>query len=370
MTTGTIVRDFRYSANTSCGVDNTVGVIYTKTWAGQDDPLEHQKENNYVMSRTTESNPMCSYRVKGSNDPYLSGSYEACGFGIVPPFYFLSIDDNDHLALINRLGTAIRSHNFNAGVFLGEAGESMRMIIDRTNRLRKFVGGLRKGNIPAAVTALGVKPKSSRKGGTVNSTWLEYYYGWRPLIKDLYDAADAFFAITNRPISRVYRASYKKKVDLTETSTSVVITGTTSITRRLRCYMVEDYSPWDSLGLTDPAEVAWELVPLSFVADWFVPFGMYLGARSVVNDIGTAAVWQTDYRKLSKKRLNFDTPWWSYEIVGPGRYSNIVNMSREQVTLVAPKPKFNTFKQIGDFSHMRDAVSLFVAIFQLDKKKK
>lgn len=368
MTTGTIIRDLRYSATTSCGVDNNVGIIHTKSWSGDDDPELHHKENTYVMSRTTESNPLCTYRVKGSNDPWLTGSYEACGFGIVPPFYFLDIDDNDHIALINRLGTKIRGHNFNAGVFLGEGRESMAMIIDRTNRLRKFYGGIRKGNVPAALTALGLKVKSSRKGSTVNSAFLEYRYGWSPLVKDLHEAANAFFAITNRPLTRVYRASYKKEVDLTETTTSSVISGKTSITRRLRCYMEEDYSPWDSLGLTDPSEVIWELVPFSFVFDWFIPFGNYLSARGVVGDIGTAAVWQTDYRRLYKKRLNFDTPWWSYDIVGPGRYSNLVNMERKAVTLTVPKPKLNTFKQIGDFSKLRDAVSLFIAVGKHDRK--
>jgi hypothetical protein len=32
------------------------------------------------------------------------------------------------------------------------------------------------------------------------------------------------------------------------------------------------------LGLLNPAEVIWELVPFSFVADWFLPIGDYLSA--------------------------------------------------------------------------------------------
>jgi hypothetical protein len=31
-----------------------------------------------------------------------------------------------------------------------------------------------------------------------------------------------------------------------------------------------------TLGLYDPAGLAWELLPFSFVADWFVPIGNYL----------------------------------------------------------------------------------------------
>lgn len=32
------------------------------------------------------------------------------------------------------------------------------------------------------------------------------------------------------------------------------------------------------LGLTNPAEVAWEVVPFSFVIDWFIPVGNFLSS--------------------------------------------------------------------------------------------
>jgi hypothetical protein len=34
-------------------------------------------------------------------------------------------------------------------------------------------------------------------------------------------------------------------------------------------------------GLVNPFEVAWEIVPFSFVADWFLPIGRYLSALDV-----------------------------------------------------------------------------------------
>jgi hypothetical protein len=40
--------------------------------------------------------------------------------------------------------------------------------------------------------------------------------------------------------------------------------------------LYEEMSFERNLGLTDPLSVAWELIPYSFVVDWFVPIGTYL----------------------------------------------------------------------------------------------
>jgi hypothetical protein len=36
------------------------------------------------------------------------------------------------------------------------------------------------------------------------------------------------------------------------------------------------------LGLTNPAILAWELIPFSFVADWFIPIGSWLEAQTAL----------------------------------------------------------------------------------------
>ena len=57
------------------------------------------------------------------------------------------------------------------------------------------------------------------------------------------------------------------------------------------------------LGLTDPLGIAWELTRLSFVADWFVPIGAWLQARSA--DTGWTFVQgcSSALCRLNKRRL-------------------------------------------------------------------
>ncbi len=40
-----------------------------------------------------------------------------------------------------------------------------------------------------------------------------------------------------------------------------------------------------SLGLTDPYSVAWDLLPFSFIADWFIPIGTYLDNYNIIPNI-------------------------------------------------------------------------------------
>jgi hypothetical protein len=70
--------------------------------------------------------------------------------------------------------------------------------------------------------------------------------------------------------------------------------------KRSHRYILELYESLDAnraLGLLDPLTVAWEIIPYSFVIDWFVPIGTYFenlntipalnGRWMVVNKFGT-----------------------------------------------------------------------------------
>jgi hypothetical protein len=53
------------------------------------------------------------------------------------------------------------------------------------------------------------------------------------------------------------------------------------------------------LGITNPALVAWELVPFSFVADWFLPIGNFLGFLDATLGLEFVSGYQTTFRKRS-----------------------------------------------------------------------
>jgi hypothetical protein len=370
MTTGTIIRDDRRTVIIDGVSHAQVGDYFRKNWSGLDDPINHSKENTYDMSVEATRNPLCQYRLRGSNDPWITSDYNGSGFGVVPPLDFATLTENDQIQLILKLDQEIRGHQFDASVFLGESKEAMQMVATRTSQIYQGLMSLRRGNVAGFAKAIGVRSRNPRYGGSVidpGKVWLEYEYGWRPLVHDLNDGAEAFFALTNKPLTKTYKASKKVRNQLPETTSSSLITGEAVTIRALRAVVKENYTPWQSLGLDSPVSVAWELLPWSFVADWFIPFGNYLQARACLSRLNAAEISQTDKTYIFKQRLNFETPYWSYDIVGPGAAVKLVNVSRRSnVSLAVPTPRLKTMDKIATFRHMADAVALLLN-FKEDK---
>lgn len=123
----------------------------------------------------------------------------------------------------------------------------------------------------------------------LSDSWLEYIYGWMPLLQTTYEIAGQMGNIAKPgPTMQVFKGSSQ----ITETRSKDEIrsfAGTThkvSVTHSTfygsRIYLLmkmsdakkaQHVSTYTSL---DPTSIAWELVPFSFVVDWFYDIGSYL----------------------------------------------------------------------------------------------
>jgi hypothetical protein len=54
------------------------------------------------------------------------------------------------------------------------------------------------------------------------------------------------------------------------------------------------------VGFTNPLEVAWELVPFSFAADWFVPVGSWLSGLDALLGLTDLTYSSTDFLRYNK----------------------------------------------------------------------
>jgi len=123
----------------------------------------------------------------------------------------------------------------------------------------------------------------------LSGKWLEYRYGWMPLVYSIYDAADTLGRrIRNKEIILHERASEKRDDSFSYSAGSTVDSRVSyswdwqHSTRMELGYRFDPIDPtlqalanWTSLN---PLSIAWELTPLSFVADWFVNVGDQLRA--------------------------------------------------------------------------------------------
>lgn len=182
-----------------------------------------------------------------------------------------------------RLVNALRQGNSaNLGVSLAESGESLKMIVSRLSSFTKAFRALRKGKLGDALAALSIRPDVAnlpkRKKGqskenwlqTVANNFLEYKFGWAPLCSDIWEA---FTVLTSNPVVPLHFSVGSKR----QVSTSYPYAGQTATCSgwtgvRLAC-TAQATNPnvalANQLGLVNPLTVAWEVVTLSFLFDWF-----------------------------------------------------------------------------------------------------
>lgn len=159
------------------------------------------------------------------------------------------------------------------------------MMLHRIATLTNAARRLRKGDIRGFCRALSVTERGSRsKAKKAADTWLEYHFGWEPLLGDIYTACKISSA--DFPVGRV-RASSQEEVFDMNMGVPDKFTPYRANRGRVSVLLQGEYTVENSdklllnqLGVINPVGLAWELVPFSFVIDWFIPIGQYLGAMT------------------------------------------------------------------------------------------
>jgi hypothetical protein len=217
----------------------------------------------------------------------------------------------------------IKGHQFNLGTFLGQWNQTAEMVVDTAAGLASAASQLRHGNPAGAWKAL--KKMNSKRGrhlgpaprpgANAADTWLAYHFGWVPLLGDVKDAAESAAAITDRPRRLQFKVS--RSFDRGQLASNVsgwTHKGVHKCNASLFAYLTEDISTPRSLGLLSPASVAWELLPWSFVIDWFLPIGNYLEVLETLPFL-TPTV-QCSYLAINKGKVSWEInegPWaWQY----------------------------------------------------------
>lgn len=174
------------------------------------------------------------------------------------------------------------------------------------------------------------------------STWLEYQYGWRPLINDIYGSVSKLME-PDRPLVRLLiRAHVDDTASKTVSSSGQVPATITQFAQARGEYLIKfkqnanlahTLSGWTTLN---PASIAWELVPYSFIADWFIDIGGYL------RNLETAALaaqfdFDVGYRTVST-RHTFTGMKSGTVHLGGGSYSTQSGSAYRRVTVKTRSP--------------------------------
>lgn len=199
--------------------------------------------------------------------------------------------DNEGLGNLSliRARNNLKGNSINLGVAFGERNATARLLGDTTIAIAKSFSSLRRGDVRGAMRYLGIRPGAREpRGSSVPKKWLEMQYGWKPLLMDVHGAVDALrkrdsrdWAVTVKGHARSLN-SYRYVLPLPAPDfAGANVTARVekrALTRIDAFPSNEAIISLSSLGITNPALIAWELVPFSFVVDWALPIGDWLNS--------------------------------------------------------------------------------------------
>ena len=223
--------------------------------------------------------------------------------------WMISVDDLETLSpalptyLVTSAAASIMSSSFDALTFAAELREASEMFWQAWKNLQKLS---RRGMVP---------PRWRR----FTSAWLAQRYGWMPFIRDIKSIINLVRSMTtarasrhkghargqtSHSVSRIVEDSecaYWRNQTIVSDSVEVALSG---------CVVADIAVPTLTIN---PIQTGWELIPFSFVIDWFVNVGKTITALSVLNsstNIVSACGYRLTLERFMERKSYPHPPYW------------------------------------------------------------
>lgn len=300
------------------------------------------------------------------------------------------LDRADRIA-ITKLLNSIKDSKANLVLAFTEADKLQKLIGTTTVKLGFAYKLLRAGRLSAAAQSLGLRvgkreasryAKSHRQLKTnadidkmMSNGVLSVQYGIRPLIQDVIGAAELFAQKTSHEVINTCQSrgvaedsgKSKRTNDYTSNSlTDNICDIDYRYTVKYGCNFAhgnESVHTLKQMGFSNPFLLAWELLPWSFVIDWFIPIGNYLSSIDATLGLKFISGWKS----VRKHESTVLTCSWRPNPGRPDRYAfhigDCVQNRRvdsfERTTLSSfPSPVLPRFKNPLSWEHAVNGISL------------
>lgn len=220
---------------------------------------------------------------------------------LLPAKSFLgtSVAYNDALSRLN-------DAEFDALLFAAEFGKTAAHLASVGKRIANIQKAIKTGRFSKLAPKTFQKWKTSRDPSLTGlsldilaDAWLEARYAIRPL---LIDAENAYDYLTKGGLTprRTFRGgensssvSSLPETTFTTSGINYTVNGTLTSTMSARAGIMCHVNPSVAadLGLLNFASTAWELIPFSFVVDWFLNVGGVLASLTPTPHLETLASW-------------------------------------------------------------------------------
>lgn len=259
---------------------------------------------------------------------------------------------------------------------LAQIQKSRQMVSGRLVQLSGALLAVKAGKFKRAAKLLRtVKPSGVSNRKALSQNFLEFEFGWKPIVKDIQESLE--FLTADFPVLPKYiKGSAKEALDETYTnaqSAHQYYRTDRSVTAgmiRVKCragYFVSNPNAFlaNQLGVLDTA-LPWKLIPFSFIVDWFINVEQVL---SSMTDFYGVTLVHPNWTVFAEGTLNTLTRVQTWDSYGNFALSTIrmdkrsVEMGR-QLGLPSPVPQVRPFK---GFSMHRGLLALSLVLSVLGK---
>lgn len=383
---------------TSTGIDSTTPYtfnVYNRTWSGTRTP------NFQKLVAEGRRLPINAHSVsiieKRYGDCLMNTNAYTGAWDIkVFPWYTFwpeppgatHLSNVGNVALRRLISRAESGMSGNLALGMVQIGQVTRMIATTVMRLTKAIRAVKQGNLTKAAAFLydplhrmPNRRREPRPGLPLARNWLELQYGWKPLLSDLRGTMEA-----------------TARMNLADLHVRTVKSSATRNTTQRIPFQVPNLSgtPWAGVhilhtftqfrygirfalddpltaflaqtGFTNPINLAWEIIPYSFVVDWFLPIGPYLETLSAWKGMHFVDGFQTQFtRQDAYSVVYFDgylanPPNWSKNKTYGTYARESVLLNRGKLTSF-PTASFPEFKNPLSVGHALNGLALLRAAF-------
>lgn len=302
-----------------------------------------------------------------TSDPYYSGYLDFCdiptsvGIGLCA-----SVVDDATYRATSQFYSKLNTEAFNAALFFIERKQTVALLANTMTRLAEWYRSFKRGRNPFT--------NQDCNGRNAANYWLEYTYGWTPLISDVYSAME--LQKQEPPPMWVRTSAFEslahsgKPVSTNGcpgqfSSTELKFTGTSSSRVSIKAqFLLDDPAVVfaNQLGLLNPASLVWEAMPYSFVVDWFLPIGDWLSALSSWVGLTKLQSSVTTFQ-VAKGELELTGNAYCGPKLNPG-YADFTFVYGNRQTTSLPLPPPPRVKSPLSGSHAISALALLRQAFQ------
>lgn len=299
--------------------------------------------------------------------------------------------DRNREQLVRKLLSRLSQGKVNAAQFIAEREQTKNLVASTARRIASAAVNLRRGNVKAAIVSLTgtnryFKPGMvyhrgpGRVAGGLPEQWLALQYGWKPLLSDIYGSCEelARFATGVEPDAASVSASVKTSLDRKDydsggdngwfppaswRQTQGEIHGSGSIYYKIGSPLINALS---RTGVVNPVTLAWELLPWSFVVDWFYPVGDFLEQCNAEDGLLFSKGWlvqKTSAAWSAKLKANqVFSGGYDVKLSGGNHTARVSSYKRSALTGF-PIPSWPSFKDPFSSTHVANGLSLLATAF-------